>query len=193
MPVQAQAPTAFWAEGRLARERDTSFGTPGAGPVFGGALGVDWRRFGLRFDADVPPVETGTVIETYADGPVLVRSTSVWRRHSPGWSAAATWTPVAHERYAISVVVGWANATHREAPAVTTVERLAQNGTVIDRREYTGVGLRSWWPGIVFGLDVPLRFGRIAIVPEARVIAFPLADRPRAHIVRGGVACRWRF
>lgn len=191
--ARAQSPTVLWAEGRMTAERDSSFGIPGAGPVFGGAVGIDWRRFGLRFDVDVPLVETGTVIETYADGPVLVRNTSVWRRHSPGWDAAVAWTPVRHDRYAVSALAGWANTTHREAPAVTTVERVARDGTVLERHEYASPELRSWWPGIVFGLDVALPIGRVVVVPEARVIVFPLGDLAGAYLARGGVACRWRF
>jgi hypothetical protein len=191
--AHAQSQPRTWVEVRFLAERDASFGFPSAGAVFGGAAGVDWRRLGLRFEFDVPVVHEGTVISSYSDGPVLVRTTAQWRRRSPSWNAAAAWTPAGSARYSMSVLAGWANVNHYSAPDVVTVEHVAGDGTLLERRDYTSVAIDRWWPGVVVGLDIAVVLGRAAIVSEVRLMAFPLSDVQGDYIARAGVTFRWRF
>jgi hypothetical protein len=190
LPIRAVAQDggAPWVAGRMIWDNDQSWNVNvPMGPAVGGAVGFDFsHRLGIEVAGDWPVSRTTTSVATSRD-PVfgLERITSHVTYQSPSVSGALLIHLFSGHRIGVAALAGLAFVSHRSTYD-TLVERVGGNVEPI-------VGGTYPWMGPVVGVQASISLGhRVAIVPEIRVVWFPMADSGSSTaIIRPAVGLRW--
>ena len=184
----AQDGGAPWVAGRIIWDNDQSWNVHvPAGVAVGGAVGFNLSpRLGIEVAGDWPVSRTTISVVTSRD-PVfgLERITSRVTYQSPSVSGALLMHLYSGHRVGVAALAGLAAVSHRSTYD-TLVERAGGNVEPVARGDYL-------WLGPVAGVRTSIALGpRVAIVPEIRVVWFPVADSGSSTaIIRPAVGLRW--
>jgi hypothetical protein len=184
----ATAPHAYVGAGILADD-DATWANVRVVPALAIAAGVDLGpTIGIRLSVDSP----AAVVESrqsVANG----RSYATMNSHrSITWSGLVdVHRPLGdHARIGFLTGVSWAV---RPDVYETIVDSAATPGGPARHDEYR-TAYTFTWLGVTAGVEAPIAIGsRASIVPDIRVVYFPLAEYGDTTILRSGVSLRWRF
>jgi hypothetical protein len=151
-------------------DKDHTWAEAASGGGLSAQAGVDLsRHIGARLVVDVPTMVT-----------VSCGTRCIERHRSLSWSAAIDVHRRLSKRIRFGIITGITAARHFSAFA-PSLDQFGSGDTFI------------WW-GFTVGGEFPISLTpRLSVVPEARVVAFPIAEYGRTRIFRPGVSLRWQF
>ena len=153
------------------------------------SAGVDVSaHVGVRFSVDLPETYTTRSESSYD----FFRTTITERHRSVCWSALVDVHGQLANRVRLGIIAGITDA-QRPQTYSTSSDELGPGDVVLAHVDSRQTDIFTW-PGVTLGAEVPVSLTtRFALVPEASVTGFPLAEYGRNTISRAGVSLRWRF
>ena len=160
------------------------------------AFGADvLPHVGIRLIVDAPKEATSVVdgiIQTSVEFPFPLHQRLTWTRRSTSYSVLGDVHGYVAPRLRLAATYGIAQVTH-DSEIVATRERINPDGSLSPMKDYRQKSDFPWG-GFALGVEANvLVTRRVAIVPEARMIYFPLSDSPDPYIYRAGLGLRWWF
>ncbi len=192
----AYAQPRFYAGGGIIADNDQTNSSLTDDVVASWSLvaGVDLiPHMGLRVLVEAPRARTESFEGTYLRPPARFphHETLTRSRRTITFAIMADVHGSLIERVRFAITYGLAQVTH-DSETVVVRQELRPEGPqpVSDLRQ----AFDHDWVGLSFGGEVPIAIvGRVEVVPEVRIIFFPVSDSPHPYITRAGVGMRWRF